>query len=93
MSRGDVHARLGGRDFVVRYHRPVDVKQAFEPWFRLVSRRGIGVFVPPSAAEPAISKYPRFVSALERIDTLVSRPFAALGDHVMYKLIRTGVDA
>jgi SAM-dependent methyltransferase len=93
MSRGDVHARLGGRDFVVRYHRPVDVKQAFEPWFRLVSRRGIGVFVPPSAAEPAISQYPRLVSALERIDTLVSRPFAALGDHVMYKLIRTGVDA
>jgi ubiquinone/menaquinone biosynthesis C-methylase UbiE len=93
MSRGDVHARLGGRDFVVRYHRPDDVKQSFAPWFRLAARRGIGVFVPPSAAEPAISKYPRLVSALEGIDALVSRPLAALGDHVMYKLVRTGASA
>jgi ubiquinone/menaquinone biosynthesis C-methylase UbiE len=89
MSRGDVHARLGGRDFVVRYHRPADVRRTFAPWFRLASRRGIGVFVPPSAAEPAISNYPRIVSTLENIDRVVSRPFAALGDHVMYKLIRT----
>ncbi len=38
MSRGDVHAQLGGRDWLVRYHGPNDVRQAFAPWFRLVSR-------------------------------------------------------
>lgn len=89
MSRGDVHARLGGRDFVVRYHRAGDMKRAFAPWFRFGARHGIGILVPPSAAEPAISKYPRLLSVLEAADRVTSRPLAALGDHVMYKLIRT----
>jgi len=88
-DRGDVHARLGGQDFTVRYHRASDVRQAFAPWFEPVSRTGIGVFVPPSAAEPAISRYPRIVDTLERLDRLVARPFAALGDHVLYQLERT----
>jgi ubiquinone/menaquinone biosynthesis C-methylase UbiE len=87
-SRGDVYARLGGREFTVRYHRARDVKTAFAPWFRLVSRTGIGVFVPPSAAEPAISKFPRLLGALEAIDRIVSRPLASLGDHVLYRLER-----
>lgn len=91
LSRGDVHARLGGRDFVVRYHRPSDVKRAFFPWFRLTGRQGIGVFVPPSAAEPAISAHPRLLAACERVDRIVSRPLAALGNHVMYRLVRTDV--
>ena len=91
-SRGDVHARLGGRDFTVRYHRASDVVSAFAPHFRLVWRRGIGVFVPPSAAEPAVSRYPRLVSMLEAMDRVVSRPLAALGDHVLYELQRVNVN-
>lgn len=87
-DHGDVHARLGGQDFTVRYHRASDVQQAFAPWFNLVSRTGIGVFVPPSAAEPSISRYPRIVDTLERLDRLVARPLAALGDHVLYQLAR-----
>jgi ubiquinone/menaquinone biosynthesis C-methylase UbiE len=87
-SRGDVYARLGGREFTVRYHRPADVARAFAPWFRLVERRGIGIFVPPSAAEPAISRFPRLLAALEAMDRAVSRPLAPLGDHVLYKLER-----
>ncbi|MGH7616135.1 MAG: class I SAM-dependent methyltransferase [Gemmatimonadaceae bacterium] len=87
-SRGEVHARLGGREFTVRYHRAADVARAFGPWFRLVERRGIGVFVPPSAAEPAMSRFPRVLAALEAMDRLVSRPLAALGDHVLYELER-----
>jgi ubiquinone/menaquinone biosynthesis C-methylase UbiE len=92
-SRGDVHARLGGRDFTVRYHRASDVERAFSPWFRLVARRGIGIFVPPSAAEPAISSFPRLLGALEAIDRVVSRPLAILGDHVLYQLERRDVPA
>ncbi|HEX3868226.1 MAG TPA: methyltransferase domain-containing protein [Gemmatimonadaceae bacterium] len=93
LSRGDVHARLGGRDFVVRYHRPADVHRAVAPWFRVVSRIGIGVLVPPSAAEPAISRYPKVLSALEAIDRVVKRPLAALGDHVLYTLARSDAPA
>jgi hypothetical protein len=92
-SRGDVSARLAGRTFAVRYHRTSDVQRAFAPWFRLVARRGIGIFVPPSAAEPWISRYPRLVSALERLDRGISRLLAPLGDHLLYRLERTDVTA
>lgn len=89
LSRGEVPARLGGRHFTVRYHRRAEVARAFAPWFRLRRTRGIGVFVPPSAAEPWISRYPRFVRALEALDRVAEAPLAALGDHVLYHLVRT----
>lgn len=89
MARGDVSARLQGREFVVRYHRAADISRAMAPWFRLVRRRGIGIFVPPSAAEPRISRHRTLLAVLERMDRLASRPFAILGDHVLYDLERT----
>ena len=92
-SRGDVPARLGGREFVVRYHRASDIARAFAPWFRMTRRRGIGVCVPPSAAEPWISRHPRLLSLLDRLDQIVSRPLAMFGDHVLYRLERTDADA
>jgi SAM-dependent methyltransferase len=87
---GDVPARLGGRDFTVRYHRARDLELMFAPWFRLESRRGIGIFVPPSAAEPWISAHPRLLRALEKLDRSVSRPLAPLGDHILYRFVRSG---
>jgi SAM-dependent methyltransferase len=89
LRRGDVDARLGGRAFTVRYHRPGDVLRAFAPWFRLERMRGIGVFVPPSAAEPWISAYPWLVDALESIDRVAEAPLALLGDHLLHHLVRT----
>jgi ubiquinone/menaquinone biosynthesis C-methylase UbiE len=86
--RGEVQARLGGRPFPVRYHRRRDLIDAFASTFRFVSRRGIGVFVPPSAAEPWITSHPRLLSALERMDRVASRPLAMLGDHVLYEFER-----
>ncbi|HEU0052763.1 MAG TPA: methyltransferase [Longimicrobium sp.] len=88
-QRGDVPARLGGRDFTVRYHRPADVRRAFAPWFRLARTRGIGVFVPPSAAEPWISRHPRLLAILAALDRAAEAPLARLGDHVLYHLVRT----
>ena len=87
--RGDVPARLGGREFSVRYHRSRDLQRALQPWFRLQSRRGIGIFVPPSAAEPWISSYPRFLKTLEWMDRIAARPLAMLGDHILYHFERT----
>ena len=93
LARGDVHARLGGREFFVRYHRASDIARTFAPWFRLTRRRGIGVFVPPSAAEPWISGHARLLSLLEGLDGATSRLLAMFGDHVLYRLERTEVDA
>ncbi|HVG44646.1 MAG TPA: class I SAM-dependent methyltransferase, partial [Longimicrobium sp.] len=89
LARGDVAARLGGRHFTVRYHRPREVARAFSPWFRLRRTRGIGVFVPPSAAEPWISRQPRFLGALETLDRAAAAPLARLGDHLLFHLERT----
>lgn len=89
VARGDVHARIGGRAFTVRYHRRADLVHAMTPWFRLVATEGIGIFVPPSAAEPAISAWPRFLKGMELIDRVVSGVLAPLGDHVLYVFERT----
>src|SRR5215218_6840603 len=89
LARGEVAARLGGRHFTVRYHRPREVARAFAPWFRPRRTRGIGVFVPPSAAEPWISRHPRLVAALEALDRAAAAPLARLGDHLLFHLERT----
>lgn len=87
--RGDVPASLAGREFKVRYHRSYDVERMFAPWFALESLKGIGIFVPPSAAEPWISRHPKLLNALAALDRLFARALAPLGDHVLYQLVRT----
>lgn len=87
-KRGAVAARLGGCDFTVTYHRRADIVTAMAPHFRLIQRRGIGIFVPPSAAEPWISRHPLLLGALEAMDHLAARPLVALGDHVLYRFER-----
>ena len=87
--RGNIPARLATRDFQVIYHRRAALERAFAPWFVLERRLGIGVTVPPSAAEPWITQHPRLLAAMETLDRLLSRPLAALGDHVLYQFRRT----
>ena len=93
LSRGEAPARLGGHEFSVRYHRRRDLQRALAPWFRTAGRRGIGVFTPPSAAEPWISHHPRLLGALEMLDRSLSLPLAPLGDHVLYRFERTRAPA
>ena len=90
-TRGAVPARLGGREFTVRYHDVAELRRALAPWFTLRRRVGIGVFVPPSAAEPWISRHPALVRVLEEVDRVAARALAPLGDHVLYWFERTAV--
>jgi len=83
-------ARIGAHHFTVRYHNAHAISRAMNPWFRLARRVGIGIFVPPSAAEPWISRHPRLLGFLCRLDGLAKRPLALLGDHVLYEFERTG---
>jgi SAM-dependent methyltransferase len=93
LSRSRVPARVGAHSFTVTYHTAGEVARAFAPWFRLTRKVGIGVFVPPSSAEPWISGRPRLLSALERLDAAAARPLALLGDHVLVHLERTEIEA
>jgi ubiquinone/menaquinone biosynthesis C-methylase UbiE len=88
-KRGEVSARLAKREFKIVYHRRPAIVRAFAPWFVLEKRFGIGVTVPPSAAEPWISQQPRLLAAMERLDHSLTRPLAMLGDHVLYQFRRT----
>jgi SAM-dependent methyltransferase len=88
-KHGPLPARLAKREFPIVYHRRADLMQTFAPWFVLEKRLGIGVAVPPSAAEPWISHHPRLLRAMEALDRTLSRPLAFLGDHVLYQFRRT----
>lgn len=88
-KRGELTARLGKREFPIVYHRRAALERAFAPWFRLEKRLGIGVTVPPSGAEPWISEHSRLLRVMESIDRVIARPFALLGDHVLYQFRRT----
>ncbi len=86
--RGPVSARLGGHEFTVRYHRRRALARSMAPWFELRGSRAIGLFVPPSAAEPWISRHPRLLAAQARLDDWLAVPLAPLGDHVLFHFER-----
>lgn len=89
IAAGDQPARLGGREFTVRYHRRGELEAVMAPWFRPAGRLGVGVFVPPSAAEPWISRHPGLLKALEMLDRGLAEALAPLGDHILYRFERT----
>jgi len=89
LHRSPSSARLSGRRFDVVYHRRAALVQAFSPWFVLEKRIGVGIAVPPSAAEPWISRHPRLLAAMESVDKALQNLLAALGDHVLYRFRRT----
>ena len=86
---GEAPARLAKREFRIVYHRRAAMRRAFSPWFVLEKRLGIGVTVPPSAAEPWISQQPHLLAAMEVLDRSLARPLAMLGDHILYQFRRT----
>ena len=90
-KRGEAPARLAKHEFSVVYHRRAELMSAFAPWFVLEKRVGIGVAVPPSAAEPWISEQPHLLAAMEMFDRGFARPLAMLGDHVLYQFRRTNL--
>lgn len=90
-KRGEVAAHLAGQEFNIIYHRCAALQSTFQPWFLLEKRIGIGIAVPPSAAEPWISAHPRLLNAMESLDRFLSHSLAALADHVLYQFRRTAV--
>jgi SAM-dependent methyltransferase len=86
--KGDVPATLGGRRFSVRYHRRAAIVAAMAPEFRYAGRTAIGLFVPPSAAEPWISRHPRLLAGLEAADRIAAHRLARFGDHILYRFER-----
>ncbi|HWG58243.1 MAG TPA: class I SAM-dependent methyltransferase [Candidatus Acidoferrales bacterium] len=82
---GTAIARLGNHHVDVRYPTIRQIQRAFAPWFVLCDARAIGLFVPPSFAEPWAAAHPRSLRQLERLDRwLRAWPLLrGIGDHVL----------
>lgn len=87
-----VWAGLSGTGAVTWYHRPAMVQAAFAPYFRTVSLRPMGLFVPPAAMADTLDRQPRLLGRLARLDARVQRwSWAArYADHYLLDLERHG---
>jgi len=83
-------ARIGHKHIPVYYHSIREIQRLFEPWFRLISRRAVGLFVPPSYVERAISKREKILARLEWLDRRYAHwPILRdAGDHVLLEFVR-----
>jgi hypothetical protein len=88
-SRRPALARVAGETFAVTYPSPRAFAAAFAPWFVLERTTGVGLFVPPSSAEPWISRVPFALAAGEALDRVLAGPLALLADHVLLEFTRT----
>jgi len=83
-------ARLGGMAIPVFYPSLRQIRRSFSPWFKLKSRCAVGLFVPPSYVERAISKRTKVLARLEWLDRL-SADWPVLrdvGDHMLLEFVR-----
>ena len=87
---GRATARLGDSSISVSYPTIARVRREFSPWFRLETRRAIGLFVPPSYVESWARQNTSTLGWLEKID----RKFGAwpglrdAGDHILLEFVR-----
>ena len=85
MRRGGDWAQLSsGTPVRVRYPSAREWARIFDPYFHLLSRRGIGVAVPPTYAESLAKRFPRMLATAATADRWLARcpGIRALADHV-----------
>lgn len=87
---GKSTAWLGRRAIAVFYPTARKIRRCFSPWFRLTSRRTIGLFVPPSYCEPAFCKHQKLLRRLESLDRFCAHwpVLRGLGDHLLLEFVR-----
>jgi ubiquinone/menaquinone biosynthesis C-methylase UbiE len=83
-------ARLGQKTIPVFYPSIREVRRSFAPWFRLTSRRAVGLFVPPSYLEPVIRTRENLLARLEWLDRHCAHwpGLRDAGDHVLLEFVR-----
>ena len=86
----NARATLGGITISLTYHKLRDIHCSFAPWFQLVSRSAVGLFVPPSYAGPWISPHKKLLAQFEWLDLLCAEwPILRdLGDHLLLEFVR-----
>jgi ubiquinone/menaquinone biosynthesis C-methylase UbiE len=87
---GKATARLGEMTISVRYPALREIRECFSPWFRLTSRKAVGLFVPPAYLERLISKRPKMLARLESLDRVCTAwpGLRDVGDHMLLEFVR-----
>jgi len=83
--------RVCDSDVEVLYPTIHELRNVFEPWFRICGVSGIGIFVPPTYLSGRLQHGGRVLENLAEIDRLVCRLplFRVIGDHMLLRLERT----
>ena len=83
--RGRSEAAIEGAPLTVFYPTLRAIRRAFSPHFRLRSRTGIGVAIPPSYLEPSVRRHPHLFRLLCTLETLLAGipVLRTTGDHVL----------
>jgi SAM-dependent methyltransferase len=96
LGRGWVAAGLAGADgrlaVPTRYYGPRAFARAMAPHFRLLSIRGLPVFLPPPYLDHLPEQHPALMTRLEKLECRLGNrfPFHSLGDHFLVTLVRAG---
>jgi ubiquinone/menaquinone biosynthesis C-methylase UbiE len=87
---GKPTARLGEMTISVFYPTVGEICRSFSPWFRLRSRRAVGLFVPPSYVEQSFNKREATLARLEWLDRFCAEwPILRdVGDHMLLEFER-----
>jgi ubiquinone/menaquinone biosynthesis C-methylase UbiE len=93
--RAGTEATLAPGEPSIHVHYPTvsSLVRTFAPEFRLLSWKGVGLFVPPSYAETWVGRFPNFLEWASRMDVaLESCPgIRVLSDHILMRFQREDV--
>ncbi|MBZ5497282.1 MAG: class I SAM-dependent methyltransferase [Acidobacteriia bacterium] len=91
--QGGRAARIGNGSIGVWYPSVGTLRRIFSPQFRLRRLLGLGVFLPPSYLQEAITRRRHLHHLLRRLETLTAATwiFGRFGDHILFDFERTTV--
>ena len=83
-------ASIAGVKIPVAYFTAREVRRSFSPWFAFEKLCAIGLFVPPSYAEPWMRRHEKLLARLEVLDQFCTHwPLLRnVGDHMLLEFVR-----
>lgn len=90
LRRDAVMANVSGRQQPTWYYSPRQFKSIFDPCFKMVLRKPVGIALPPSYLDPFFSKRPRLLHTLNSLEKLWGRMplLAGVSDHFLMVMER-----
>lgn len=84
-GRNGTVANVEGVKFRTYYFSSRDVEKALGENFKIISKRGLGIFTPSPQMEKIPKKFPLLTKIFNKIDELISGifPFNRIGDHII----------